>query len=62
MRVLHIYDLHSFSFGATAAWHAMLVMLHGVTSVPATSRGLENLMPSLRARRAAGMVVYTTVL
>jgi len=32
-------DLHC--SGATAAWRAMLVMLHGVTGGPATSRGLE---------------------
>jgi len=32
-------DLHC--SGAAAAWHAMLIMLHGVTGVPATSRGLE---------------------
>ena len=32
-------DLHC--SGATAAWRAMLVMLHGVTGDPSTSRGLE---------------------
>ena len=32
-------DLHC--SGATAAWRAVLVMLHGVTGGPATSRGLE---------------------
>jgi len=32
-------DLHC--SGATAAWRAMLVTLHGVTGGPATSRGLE---------------------
>jgi len=35
-------DLHcSGCSGATAAWHVMLLMLHGVTSGPATSRSLE---------------------
>jgi len=32
-------DLHCSE--ATAAWRAMLIMLHGVTSGPSTSRGLE---------------------
>jgi len=27
--------------GVTAAWRAMLAMLHGVTGGPVTSRGLE---------------------
>jgi len=43
---------------ATAAWRAMVMMLHGVGYIAR----FRNLMPSLRARRAAGMVVYTTVL
>ena len=36
---LTAYDLHCSE--ATAAWGAMPIMLHGVTGVPAMSRGLE---------------------
>ena len=36
---LTVCDLHC--SGATAAWHAMLIMLHGVTVGPTVSRGLE---------------------
>jgi len=48
--------------GATAAWRAILIILHEVTVSLTTSCGLEILMPILRARRTAGMVVYSTVL
>jgi len=39
-------DLHC--SGATAAWRAMVVMLHRVTGGPATSRGLEIWCPVYR--------------
>jgi len=37
----HLTACHLHCSGATAAWRAMLIMLHGVTGGPATSRGLE---------------------
>jgi len=51
-------DLHC--SGATAAWHAMLVVAWSDRRPGYVAR-FKNLMPSLRARHAAGMGVYTTV-
>ena len=48
-------DLHC--NGATAAWRGMLVMLHGVTGGPATSRGLEICCPVY----GHGGIHYSTV-
>jgi len=48
----------------TAAWRAMLVMLHGVTGGPATSRGLEIWCPvygHAAQRRGGGGIHYSTV-
>jgi len=52
-------DLHC--SGATAAWRAMLVMLHGVTGGPAMSCGLEIWCP-VYEHATLGDAVYTTVL
>jgi len=49
----HLTACHLHCSGATAAWRAMLVILHGVTGGPVTSRGLEIWCPVYRhaARR-----------
>jgi len=54
-------DLHC--SGATAAWHPMLIMLHGVTGDPATSHGLEIWCPVYRhaAQRGWGYTLQHRV-
>ena len=49
---------------STQQWSYCSLACDGVTGGPATSRRFRNLMPSLRARRAAerGYRAYTTIL
>jgi len=57
----HLMACNLHCSGATAAWRAMLVMLHGVTGGPATSCGLEIWCP-IYEHEARGDGIYTTVL